>query len=308
MFVEEYLIDLRREGYAPAAWRRLIGRSFRLARDSAFERPAMLRSIALAGVLGFLVLLGVSLTVAFLEGARLAAQIFTQCGVMLLLGTAVMAGHVRLLVRPDGTPVERINPANLLTLARLVAIPAMLALVAQGHLKAALLTFLLGGLTDVLDGWLARRRGDATEFGRVFDPIVDIAFHAAIFLALHAVSLIPDWVLALVLVRYGLLAFGAVGISIFRGPVEIRPTVLGKTTGVVMTLLVAALVTSRVALPAAHFARVEGLIVLAIGFVEAITIPQVLLIGWYNFRKAGRKVAPVIALVPGDDAGARHLR
>jgi len=308
MFVEEYLVDLRREGYTPAAWRRYLDRSFRLARESAFERPAMLRSIALAGVLGFLVLLGVSLAVTFGAGAGLSVEIFGQCGLMLLVGVAIMAGHVRLLIRPDGTAVERLNPANLLTLSRLVAIPAMLALVRHGHLKAALVTFLLGGFTDVLDGWLARRRGDATDFGRIFDPIVDIAFHAAIFLSLHAVGLIPDWVLILVLVRYGLLAFGAVGISLFRGPVEIRPTVLGKTTGVVMTLLVAILVAGRVALQASVFGRVEALIVLAIGFVEAITIPQVLLIGWYNFRKAGRKPPPVIALVSDDEESSRRLR
>ncbi|HEX7880581.1 MAG TPA: CDP-alcohol phosphatidyltransferase family protein [Candidatus Eisenbacteria bacterium] len=308
MFVEEYLVDLRREGYTPAAWRRYVDRSFRLARESAFERPAMLRSIALAGVLGFLVLLGVSLGAAFVAGARLSVEIFSQCGLMLLAGVAIMAGHVRLLVRPDGTAVERINPANLLTLSRLVAIPAMLALVRHGFLPAALLTFLLGGFTDVLDGWLARRRGDATDFGRIFDPIVDIAFHLAIFLALHAVGLIPDWVLVLVLLRYGLLAFGAVGISVFRGPVEIRPTVLGKTTGVVMTMLVAMLVAGRLTLPSAVSGRIETLIVLAIGFVEAITIPQVLLIGWYNFRKAGRGTPPVIALVSSDEESARRLR
>jgi cardiolipin synthase len=308
MFVEEYLVELRRDGFSPAAWRRYLARSFRLAREAAFERPRMLRSIALAGVLGFVLLLGAALAVTFAAGARLGLLVFGQCGVMLLIGTAVMAGHVRLLVRPDGTPVERINPANLLTLARLVALPAIPVLVVNGHLKAGLILFLAGGLTDVLDGWLARRRGDATDFGRIFDPIVDMAFNTALFVALHAVRLIPDWLLGLVLVRYGLLAFGAVGISLFRGPVEIRPTVLGKTTGVVMTLLVTLLVAGRVALPGTVFGRVEDLLVMAIGFVEAITIPQVLLIGWYNFRKAGKPAPAVMTLVAGDDAEARRLR
>ena len=286
MFVEEYLVDLRQSGFRLRAWARYVRRCLKLARESAFERPLMVRSIALVGVVGFLVLLAAALVLAFAAERGLAFQVFTQCGLVLLFGLAVTAAHVRLLVRPDGRPVDRFNPANILTLSRLVLIPAMLAFVSYGHLRLALFTFLAGGLTDVLDGWLARRRGDATDFGRIFDPVVDVLFNSALFIALFAVKLIPAWVLVLILTRYGLLFGGATVLYLFRGPVQIRPTVLGKTTGVVMTLLVAALVGGRVALPAVVFGRIEGLLVTAIGFVEAITIPQVLLIGWYNFRRS----------------------
>lgn len=286
MFVEEYLVELRQSGFRPSAWARYAARCLKLARESAFGRPVMLRSIALVGIVGFLALLAASLVLAFTTEAGLAFQVFTQCGLVLLLGVAAAAGHVRLLVRPDGTPIDRFNPANILTLSRLVLIPAMLAFVAHGHLALALVTYLVGGLTDVLDGWLARRRGDATDFGRMFDPVVDILFNMALFLSLFAAGLLPAWVLALIMTRYGLLLGGAVVIYLFRGPVHIRPTVLGKTTGVVMTLLVGTLIGGRMLLPAEEFHQVEGLLVAAIGFVEAITIPQVLTIGWYNFRRA----------------------
>lgn len=286
MFVEEYLVDLRQSGFRPSAWVRYVRRSLRLARESAFERPSVVRSIALVGVVGFIVLLMASLVLVFTAERSLAIQVFTRCGIVLLFGLAVAAGHVRLLVRPDGRSVDRFNPANILTLSRLVVIPAMLAFLSHGHLRLALLAYLAGGLTDVLDGWLARRHGDATDFGRVFDPVVDILFNTALFAGLYSVGLIPAWVLALILTRYGLLFGGAAFLYIFRGPVEIRPTVLGKTTGVVMTLLVATLVGGRLTLPSAVFGQIEGLLIVAIGFVEAITIPQVLLIGWYNFRRS----------------------
>jgi cardiolipin synthase len=300
MFVEEYLVDLRRDRYRPKAWLKYARRCLAMAREDAFRRPATVRSIALAGLVGFLLLLTIGIALAFLHDPVLALAIFINCGFALLAGVAAMVIHVRLLVDPQGRPLARINPANLLTLSRLVIMPAMLILAVTGHLKATLAAFLVGGLTDVLDGWLARKRGDATPLGRAFDPVVDILFNASVFVVLHRVGLIPGWVLALVLTRYGLLFGGAFALYIFRGPVEIKPTVLGKSTGVVMTLLVFILVGGRIFLDRTVYDRFDQLVVAAIGFVEAITIPQVLLIGWYNFRKSGLRPAPAARILPLD--------
>ena len=106
MFVEEYLVDLRQSGYRPAAWVRYAQRCLLLARESAFERPAMVRSIALVGLVGFLLLLLASMVLVFVAERALAFQVLTQCGFLLLFGVAVAAGHVRLLVRPDGRPID----------------------------------------------------------------------------------------------------------------------------------------------------------------------------------------------------------
>lgn len=315
MFVEEYLVDLRRERYRPRAWLRYARRCLAMAREDAFHRPETVRSVGLVGLTGFLLLLISCIALAFLHDRGLALSVFVNCGFAFLLGLAAIVGHTRLLIDTQGRPLARVNPANLLTLSRLVIIPALLILAATGHLRAALVAFLVGGLTDVLDGWLARRRGDSTPFGRAFDPVVNILFNASVFVVLHRIGLIPTWVLALVLTRYGLLVGGAAALYIFRGPVEIKPTVLGKATGVAMTLLVLGLVGGRVFLERSAFGRVDQLIVAAIGFLEAITIPQVLLIGWYNFKKAGlratataAKILPIAPGVTGPGESQRHFR
>jgi phosphatidylglycerophosphate synthase len=124
--------------------------------------------------------------------------------------------------------------------------------------------------------------GRRHDFGRIFDPIVDIAFHAAIFLSLHAWGY-PELVLVSCWFAWPL-AFGAVGISLFRGPVEIRPHRAGKTTGVVMTLLVGVLVAGAVGLPAASSGHRGADRARASVFVEAIRFRRCL-IGWYNFGR-----------------------
>jgi cardiolipin synthase len=305
MFVEEYLADLRRDRFSPAAIGTWIRRSLTLARDTAFRRPEAMRSIGLTGVVGFLVLLAFAIATALLVSRSLAIELFVQTGFMLLAGLAAVAGHLRLLVDADGRPLRAINAANLFTLARLVLIPAVVGFAGAGHAAVAAVIFGIGAVTDVVDGWLARRHGQATPFGRAFDPIVDILFNASVFLALFGIGLLPAWVLLLVVTRYGLLLGGGVLLSIFRGPIEIKPTILGKTTGVVMTLLVLALVGGRFLVSPELFGPVEGLLVVAIGFVEAITIPQVLAIGWSNFRRAGMRAAEAeLRLVPPSDPRA----
>jgi cardiolipin synthase len=302
MFVEEYLADLRRDRFAPAALRTWIRRSLTLARDTAFRRPETMRSIGLTGVVGFLVLLCGAIATALLVSRPLAAELFVQCGLLLLAGLAATAGHLRLLVDANGRPLDAINAANLFTLSRLVLIPAVVGFAVAGEAATAAVLFGIGAATDVVDGWLARHRGQATPFGRVFDPIVDILFNASVFLALFGIGLLPGWVLLLVVTRYGLLLGGGALLSIFRGPIEIKPTILGKTTGVVMTLLVLALVGGRFLVRPELFDPVEELLVVAIGFVEAITIPQVIAIGWSNFRRAGERAAATdLRLVPPSD-------
>ena len=301
MFVEQYMADVRKAGYTPRAWALYFRRWAAACREQAFQRPQTLRSLGITGLLGFLLLLAGSTALALTIGPGVAVQLFQGTGFMLLLGLLGIASNIRMLVDPQGRPLARINAANLFTLSRLVAIPAILVFVVHKHTQLALITFTVAALTDVIDGWLARHMNDATPLGRVFDPIVDILFNAAVIVALSLEGYVPAWVLALVVTRYGLLLFGAAFIYIFRGPVEIKPTALGKATGVVTTGLLVLLVGGRFWLPEEVHSRVSALIVITLGFVEAITIPQVILIGWYNFKKAGQRALAVkLTVVPGE--------
>lgn len=99
------------------------------------------------------------------------------------------------------------NPANLLTMSRLVLVPVFLvALFAEGGTDprwrvAATLVFAIASLTDRIDGDLARRRGQVTNFGKIADPIADKALIGAALVGLSLLGELPWWVTVLIGVR-----------------------------------------------------------------------------------------------------------
>jgi phosphatidylglycerophosphate synthase len=197
-------------------------------------------------------------------------------------------------------------------LGRLLSIPAFYLFITRGHASLAFAAFLGGGLSDVADGMAARRLNASTRMGRIFDPIVDVLFNCGIVLGLTRAGYLPTWILALVFVRYGLLMFGAAWIYVAHGPVAVRPTVLGKTTGVITTgLLLGVVVTVHFLSPAPRDQVLE-LLDSTLGFVLLITIVQVLIIGFYNMRHAGRvpeahgALAVVVGKVSGTEAREEH--
>lgn len=90
------------------------------------------------------------------------------------------------------------KPANLLSLAR---IPLGLAFPFVDDVRAALALLVVGGATDVLDGWVARRRNEATALGAVVDPIADKVFAGTIVVTLYLRHALPTWGIAALLSR-----------------------------------------------------------------------------------------------------------
>jgi CDP-diacylglycerol--glycerol-3-phosphate 3-phosphatidyltransferase len=86
--------------------------------------------------------------------------------------------------------------ANRLTVARLyltVGFVAVLSAPVPFAATIALFLFLLAGVTDYLDGWVARRFNQASDFGRLMDPLVDKIMTASAFICLTASAALPAW-------------------------------------------------------------------------------------------------------------------
>jgi CDP-diacylglycerol--glycerol-3-phosphate 3-phosphatidyltransferase len=96
------------------------------------------------------------------------------------------------------------NWANRLTVSRLVLtilfVAALNSTWIYGH-TAALIIFLLAGVTDYLDGEIARRYGSVTNFGKLMDPLVDKIMMAAAFISLVPLKAIPAWAATTVVAR-----------------------------------------------------------------------------------------------------------
>jgi CDP-diacylglycerol--glycerol-3-phosphate 3-phosphatidyltransferase len=96
------------------------------------------------------------------------------------------------------------NVANVLTIVRILLVPVFVGFLLAGGTAwrlAALGTFCVASLTDVLDGRLARSRGLVTDFGKIADPVADKALTGAALICLSALGELPWWVTGLIMFR-----------------------------------------------------------------------------------------------------------
>lgn len=197
-----------------------------------------------------------------------------------LVLTVVLIWGVR---RGRGAGDERLRIADWFTVARLVLIAPTAWLLARHHFIAAALGYLFLGLTDIIDGIVARARGETSAFGMFLDPLADILSTAAVYTVFLVDGFIPRWLYALMLLRYLPLAVGALVLSRRFGPVDFRSTIPGKIVGVVqasVALWIMASAARGVATPGSGplFAF------LATGFVSIVVSQTV--IGYRHVRRA----------------------
>ena len=104
------------------------------------------------------------------------------------------------------------NIPNSLTLVRIVLVPLVVWLIITHEMLAAFLLFLLAGLSDAADGFLAKRYGWDTELGAYLDPIADKALLVSIYVTLGLAGQLPAW-LVIAVVSRDILIVGAVVLS-----------------------------------------------------------------------------------------------
>ena len=135
------------------------------------------------------------------------------------------------------TPLLRHLP-NLLTVLRLCAAPFTAMLILDERYGAALLVFAFAGLSDALDGYLARRLSPGSRFGVYLDPAADKLLMLASFVTLTMVGAVPLWLTALVIAR-DVAIVGAVGIAwLLALPLTIEPLNIGKISTVVQVAFI----------------------------------------------------------------------
>lgn len=122
------------------------------------------------------------------------------------------------------------NLPNGLTLLRVLLAPAIVIQLLYDATGAALLTFLLAGLTDALDGFFARSRRQRTELGRVLDPLADKALLGTAFVTLGVLGDLPLWLVIIGVSRDTILVVGSLILYIQVGRLGNPPSLLGKVT------------------------------------------------------------------------------
>ena len=230
-----------------------------------------------------------SSAIALWDERRLALDFFLWTTLAMLPVFAAVTLHLDLLRDRDGYRLSAVNLPTALTLLRFCLAPGIALFLAEHHYALALGIYLAAELSDVADGWLARRLRQITRLGTVLDPMVDILFNIIVFVGLFLGGVIPSWVLGVALLRYAIFLFGGAYLYLFVGPVTIRPTLFGRLSGVVMVGLTAFLLLLHV-LRAHWLERLAPLTTLALGVLLVAAVGQVVALGWYNLAHSLRKL------------------
>lgn len=117
---------------------------------------------------------------------------------------------------------------NLITLGRLLLVPVIVYLIGQGAFAASFWVFVAAGISDGIDGFIAKRFGYTSTLGAYLDPVADKALLVSIYVSLGVQEVIPAW-LAILVVSRDVLIVGAVLISWLIGfAVTVRPLMVSK--------------------------------------------------------------------------------
>jgi cardiolipin synthase len=150
---------------------------------------------------------------------------------------------------------------NLLTVLRLALVPLVAYLLAAHNFEAAFICFIIAGLTDFIDGQLARHLNQKSPFGAWLDPAADKALIVIIFTLLAALGAVPLWLLLLVALRDIAIVAAIADLYIAGKPPAFEPLRISKLNTLVQILYLA-LVLLNLAYPAdlGTLVQIAGLI------------------------------------------------
>lgn len=129
------------------------------------------------------------------------------------------------------------NLPNLLTFIRFILIPVYVAVFRSGHIKTAFLIMVIAGVTDVLDGYIARSRGLVTEIGSMLDPLADKLMLITVIISFMVSNMIPWTAAAAMFIRDAGMIAGSAYFH-FRGKKTVPANAMGKLTTVLFYLAI----------------------------------------------------------------------
>ena len=156
---------------------------------------------------------------------------------------------------------------NLLTLARIAAVPVLILFLYEGRYGAALAVFVLAGITDGLDGWIAKRFKCVTRLGSILDPLADKILIVSTYVMLVLAGDLPFWLILLIGFRdLGIIA-GVLVLNTLNGHVQMQPSLLSKVNTFLQISLVILVMVERIG-----FITLEPVAEILLWFVAVTTV------------------------------------
>lgn len=135
---------------------------------------------------------------------------------------------------------------NIITLGRIMLVPIIVWAIVSSQMEVAFAVFLIAGISDAVDGFLAKRFNMTSELGALLDPLADKALLVSIYMALGIWGAIPRWIVILVVSRDIMIVAAVIVSWLFDKPVAMKPLMVSKLNTVAQVAF-AALVLAALA-------------------------------------------------------------
>ena len=134
---------------------------------------------------------------------------------------------------------------NIITMFRIATVPVLILLLHEQNYGWAFLVFLISGISDGLDGFIAKRFDMASELGAILDPLADKALIFSSYLMLMILGDLPFWLFLTVVFRDVLILVGSLIYVAFNGQVKMAPSYLSKLNTFTQIFLVVAILGQK---------------------------------------------------------------
>lgn len=136
---------------------------------------------------------------------------------------------------------------NTITLARLFLVPVLILVLKDENYRLALLVFLVAGISDALDGYIAKKFNFVSQFGAVLDPVADKLLLVSAYIMLSLIGHVPFWLVVVIVSRDLFIVGGYVVVTSLMGAVTMNPSMLSKLNTLMQIVLVIAILADHAA-------------------------------------------------------------
>jgi cardiolipin synthase len=121
-----------------------------------------------------------------------------------------------------------VSVPNIITLGRILLVPFIVWAIASNEMEIAFAIFLVAGVSDAVDGFLAKRFNMASELGALLDPLADKLLLVSIYMALGIWGAVPRWIVILVVSRDIMIVTAVIVSWLFGKPIPMKPLMVSK--------------------------------------------------------------------------------
>src|SRR3984885_9241103 len=134
----------------------------------------------------------------------------------------------RIFAKSGREPGSAVSIPNIIPLGRILLVPFIVWAIASSQMEIAFAIFIIAGVSDAVDGFLAKRFNMASELGALLDPLADKALLVSIYVALGIWGAMPRWSVILVVSRDIMIVSAVIVSWLFGKPVEMKPLMVSK--------------------------------------------------------------------------------